>query len=125
MSTRRSPLGRNHRVESEGIRPRVTPWVLSAMSASALAEQAGRLRRFFEQHRDLNPHNVACSLVIARTSFDDRAVVVGAAREELLSGLDANASTPRSPNMAIGKATAAGGTVVVFPGQGSPWTGMA
>ncbi len=106
-------------------RPPVMPWVLSAKSASALAEQAARLRRFVEQHSDLDPNDLAYSLVTTRALFDDRAVAVGADRDELLSGLAAIASCAPGPNVATGKAAAAGGTVFVFPGQGSQWTGMA
>ena len=73
-------------------RPPVMPWVLSAKSASALAEQAARLRRFVEQHSELDPHDVAYSLVTTRALFDHRAVAVGAERDELLSGLAAIAS---------------------------------
>ena len=106
-------------------RPPVMPWVLSAKSASALAEQAARLRRFVEQHSDLDPNDVAYSLVTTRALFDHRAVAVGADRDELLSGLAAIASCAPAPNVATGKAAATGGTVFVFPGQGSQWTGMA
>lgn len=106
-------------------RPPVTPWVLSAKSASALAEQAARLQRFVEQHSELDPHDVAYSLVTTRALFDHRAVVVGAERDELLSGLGAISSSTPAPNVVTGKAAATGGTVFVFPGQGSQWTGMA
>jgi acyl transferase domain-containing protein len=64
----------------------IVDWVLCAKSESAMAEQAARLRRFGEQHSELDPH---------------------------------------APNVATGKAAATGGTVFVFPGQGSQWTGMA
>jgi acyl transferase domain-containing protein/D-arabinose 1-dehydrogenase-like Zn-dependent alcohol dehydrogenase/short-subunit dehydrogenase/acyl carrier protein len=106
-------------------RPPVMPWVLSAKSASALAAQAARLRRFVEQHPGLDPHDVAYSLVTTRALFDHRAVAVGADRDELLIGLAAIASRVPAPNVVTGKAAAAGGTVFVFPGQGSQWTGMA
>jgi acyl transferase domain-containing protein/NADPH:quinone reductase-like Zn-dependent oxidoreductase/acyl carrier protein len=111
--------------KSAGERPPVMPWVLSAKSATALAEQAARLRRFVEQHAELDPHDVAYSLVSTRAMFDHRAVAVGADRAELLSGLAAIASGAPAPNVVVGKATAPGGTVLVFPGQGSQWTGMA
>ena len=111
--------------KSVGKRPPVMPWVLSAKSASALAEQAARLRRFVEQHAELDPHDVAYSLVTTRAMFDHRAVAVGPEPAELLSGLAAIASCAPAPNVVTGKATATGGTVFVFPGQGSQWTGMA
>jgi polyketide synthase 12 len=103
----------------------VVPWALSAKSPSALAEQAARLRRFVEQQPDADPNDVAYSLTATRASFDHRAVVVGAGRNELLSGLGAIASGTPAPNVVTGKAAATGGTVFVFPGQGSQWTGMA
>ena len=112
-------------VESAPNRPLVVPWVLSAKSASALAGQAARLRRFVEQRADADPNDVAYSLVASRASFDHRAVVVGAGRDELLAGLGAIASGVPTPNVVTGKAAAPGGTVFVFPGQGSQWTGMA
>jgi acyl transferase domain-containing protein len=111
--------------ESAPKRQLVVPWALSAKSPSALAEQAARLRRFVEQRSDLNPNDVAYSLVTTRALFDHRAVVVGAERDELLGGLAAIASYVPAPNVTTGKATATGGTVFVFPGQGSQWTGMA
>ena len=106
-------------------RPPVMPWVLSAKSASALASQAARLRRFVEQHSEMDPHDVAYSLVTTRALFDHRAVAVGADRDELLSGLAAIASCAPAQNVVTGKASAAVETVFVFPGQGSQWTGMA
>jgi acyl transferase domain-containing protein/NADPH:quinone reductase-like Zn-dependent oxidoreductase/acyl carrier protein len=106
-------------------RPPVMPWVLSAKSESALAEQAARLRQFVQQHPDVDPNDVAYSLATTRASFDHRAAAVGADRDELASGLSAIASCAPAPNVVTGKAAATGGTVFVFPGQGSQWTGMA
>ena len=105
--------------------PPVAPWVLSAKSALALAEQAARLQRFVEQRPDADPNDIAYSLTATRASFDHRAVVIGAEHDELSSGLAAIASGAPAPNVVAGKAAATGGTVFVFPGQGSQWTGMA
>ena len=104
---------------------RLVPWVVSAKSASALTDQARRLQRFIEEHPDLDPTDVALSLVNTRASFDHRAVAVGAGREELLSGLAAIGAGAPAPNVAVGKAADTGRTVFVFPGQGSQWLGMA
>ncbi|MDT7738202.1 MAG: hypothetical protein QOK09_1571, partial [Mycobacterium sp.] len=106
-------------------RPLIVPWILSAKSASALADQAARLRSFVEQHPDLDPGDVAYSLITTRALFGHRAVAVGADRDELLSGLTAIACSVPAPNVVTGNATAAGRTVFVFPGQGSQWTDMA
>ncbi len=103
----------------------VVPWVLSAKSAPALAEQAQRLQRFIEQCAEAKPNDVAYSLAATRASFDHRAVVVGADRDELLSGLAAISHGDSALNVVTGKAAATGRTVFVFPGQGSQWTGMA
>src|SRR5262249_19391244 len=46
-------------------------------------------------------------------------------RHEMLSGLGAIASSVPAPSVVTGKTAATGGTVFVFPGQGSQWTGMA
>jgi acyl transferase domain-containing protein/NADPH:quinone reductase-like Zn-dependent oxidoreductase/acyl carrier protein len=108
-----------------GKRSPVMAWILSAKSAPALAEQAARLRRFVEEHAELDLHDVAYSLVSTRAMFDHRAVAVGAERAELLSGLAAIASCAPASNVVTGKAPNTGGTVFVFPGQGSQWTGMA
>ena len=112
-------------VPSSSARLPVMPWVLSAKSTTALAEQAARLRRFVEQHPDLDPTDVAYSLITTRASFGHRATAIGADREELLNGMAAIASGEPAPTVVTGKAAATGGVVFVFPGQGSQWIGMA
>ncbi|RDH78883.1 polyketide synthase [Mycolicibacterium moriokaense] len=106
-------------------RSTVLPWVLSAKSASALAEQGSRLRRFVEQRTDPDLNDIAYSLAATRASFDHRAVVIGADRRELMHGLTAISCGAPAANVVTGKAAATGRTVFVFPGQGSEWTGMA
>ena len=59
--------------ESAPKRQLVVPWVLSAKSESALAEQAARLQRFVGQRPDADPNDVAYSLAATRASFDHRA----------------------------------------------------
>jgi polyketide synthase 12 len=103
----------------------VMPWVLSGKSASALAEQAARLRRWVEWRPELDPNDVAYSLVSTRALFDHRAVAVGADRDELLTGLAAISCCEPAPNVTTGKPAATGKVVFVFPGQGSHWPGMA
>ena len=103
----------------------ITPWTLSAKSASALAGQAAALERLLEDRPDADPTDVALSLVSTTVSAKHRAVIVGSGRGELLTGLRALASGTPAPGVITGRATRAGRTVFVFPGQGSAWVRMA
>ncbi|MFE2753905.1 type I polyketide synthase [Actinosynnema sp. NPDC059335] len=121
-----------HVVLAEGPRPRteppapaadrVVPWLLSGRGQAALAGQARALR---DRLADERPVDVALSLATTRAAFEHRAVVVGATREELDAGVEALASGGASANVVQGTAGDPGRTVLVFPGQGSQWAGMA
>ncbi|VAZ75522.1 Phenolphthiocerol synthesis polyketide synthase type I Pks15/1 [Mycobacterium kansasii] len=102
----------------------VVPWVVSARSGPALANQARRLLAWVEQRRDLAPADVGWSLVSTRSVFEHRAVVVGAERAQLLSGLAGLAAGEPGAAVVAGRARPTGQTVFVFPGQGSQWVGM-
>ncbi|WP_329486221.1 SDR family NAD(P)-dependent oxidoreductase [Kitasatospora sp. NBC_01246] len=99
--------------------PAVLPWVLSARSAAALRAQAARLAAW--PAPDLA--DAGRSLLATRAAFEHRAVVLGADHAELVAGLTAVAED--SAGAVVGTAGAPGGTVFVFPGQGSQWLGMA
>ncbi|TDC80817.1 acyltransferase domain-containing protein, partial [Nonomuraea deserti] len=71
----------------------------------------------------VRPVDVAHSLVVSRSVFDHRAVVVGADRDELVAGLRELAGGAAS-GVVQGVAGGAGKSVFVFPGQGSQWLGM-
>ncbi|WP_258038811.1 type I polyketide synthase, partial [Streptomyces sp. SM12] len=98
------------------------PWVVSARSAGALREQAARLAQVCGA--DVRAGDVGLSLVGTRALHEYRAVVAGD-RRELLEGLRAVAAGEPSPFVAEGRASTTGGTVFVFPGQGTQWLGMA
>ncbi|MGC2654972.1 MAG: SDR family NAD(P)-dependent oxidoreductase, partial [Mycobacterium sp.] len=68
------------------VEPVVVPWVVSAKSVAALALQAGRLAEFVGGRAQLAAADVGWSLA-GRSSFEHRAVVLGADRGELLDGL--------------------------------------
>jgi len=93
------------------------PFVLSGKTEAAVSAQAARLAEHLRLHQDLDVTDVAWTLA-GRSTFDHRAVVVGADRETLLAGL-ADGATPIR-----GLATAKGKTAFVFPGQGSQTLGM-
>ena len=107
---------------TDGARPPVVPWVLSAKSATALASAATRLAEHVRSHRDLDPADVAWSLA-GRSAFEHRAVVLGGEREGLLAGLDGVAGDA-VVSVIQGTARAGGKTAFVFPGQGSQLLGM-
>ncbi|WP_344570451.1 SDR family NAD(P)-dependent oxidoreductase [Streptomyces axinellae] len=101
------------------------PWLLSAKSEHALREQAARLARFAARGQGAPLAGVAHTLATARTHHPHRAAVLGHTLPELLEGLGALSSG--EPHSALVQGTAAaepGGTVFVFPGQGSQWAGM-
>ncbi|KJS58922.1 hypothetical protein VM95_30480, partial [Streptomyces rubellomurinus] len=105
-----------------GDRP-VVPWVLSARDEQALRAQAGQLAGYLRERPDADLPGAARTLATGRAALEQRAVVLGQDRAELLSGLTALAEGTAAP----GVATGSGGfdrPVFVFPGQGSQWLGM-
>nr|WP_255360281.1 type I polyketide synthase [Nocardia sp. BMG51109] len=103
----------------------VVPWMVSARTSAALADQARQLRSMLEDDPELSPVDVGWSLAHSRTAFEHRAVVWGDRREDLLAGLSAVAGEEDSAGVVRGLAgTGSGGVVFVFPGQGSQWVGM-
>ncbi|MGW4211291.1 SDR family NAD(P)-dependent oxidoreductase [Lentzea sp. NPDC004789] len=99
------------------------PVVLSGRGGGALRDQAARVRELVAAGTDLA--DLAHSLVTTRSAFEDRAAVVAASREELLSGLDALIADRQAAHLVRGRAGDDSGVVFVFPGQGSQWAGMA
>nr|AKA59088.1 type-I PKS [Streptomyces sp. WAC2288] len=93
------------------------PWLLSGRSAAALRGQAGALRAVGEA----DPGAVGWSLLASRGRFEHRAVVVGSYGV----GLEALAGGEPADNVVRGEVGARGRTVLVFPGQGAQWVGMA
>ncbi|MFI6867729.1 SDR family NAD(P)-dependent oxidoreductase [Nocardia sp. NPDC050406] len=101
--------------------PGVLPWVLSARSGVALAEQAERLTSVAAER---DPVDTGFSLASTRGVFEHRAVVVGQNRADLLEGVRSVAAGTRASGVVAGRAVA-GSTGVVFSGQGAQWAGMA
>nr|WP_265415943.1 type I polyketide synthase [Streptomyces otsuchiensis] len=99
----------------------VVPWCLSARSAEALRDQAGRLLHHLTRTHPADAADIALSLA-GRTAFPHRAVLVGG-HDRLLPALEAWAAG--AGPAAGGVAEPDGRTVLMFPGQGSQWTGMA
>src|SRR5271155_3195128 len=103
--------------------PPIVPWVVSAKSAAALSAQASRLGEFIATREQLDAADVGWSLA-GRSTFEHRAVVLGADRQGLLAGLAEFADGLAGGSVVCGHGAPAGKTLFVFPGQGSQWLGM-
>ncbi len=100
------------------------PWALSAKSEPALREQAGRLAALVERDPDLDLADVGLSLATGRARLEQRAVVVGGDREELIRRLDAVVRGEQAAGVVEGSAAEPGRTAFLFTGQGSQRVGM-
>ncbi|MFB7636776.1 SDR family NAD(P)-dependent oxidoreductase, partial [Streptomyces sp. NPDC056149] len=101
-------------------------WVVSGKSEAGLRAQASRLQEFVSERPELAAVDVAFSLASSRAVLEHRAVVVGADREALLERLGSLAVGEPAAGVVTGAGVGAGsGAVLVFPGQGSQWVGMA
>ncbi|MCG8917163.1 SDR family NAD(P)-dependent oxidoreductase [Actinokineospora sp. PR83] len=108
---------------ADGGEPAVVAWPLSAATPAALGAQAERLRGFAADHGDVPPAEVAAALTRCRTALRERAVVLGPDRAAVVAGLGALAGG-RSTREVVRGAVVAGGTALLFTGQGSQRVGM-
>ncbi|MEU5987373.1 SDR family NAD(P)-dependent oxidoreductase [Spirillospora sp. NPDC047418] len=100
------------------------PWVVSGRSEEALRGQGARLRARVVEGGGARLEDVGWSLATTRTSFEHRAVVLAEDLGGGVRGLDALAGGRDAAGVVRGVAGEVGGTVFVFPGQGSQWAGM-
>ncbi|HEX8689430.1 MAG TPA: SDR family NAD(P)-dependent oxidoreductase, partial [Solirubrobacterales bacterium] len=105
--------------------PTPIPLTLSAKSEPALRESAARLVSHIEANEDLDPIDLDYSLATTRSAFEQRAVAIGADREEILRALGALAEGRDSPNALHGTASSTRPPVFLFSGQGSQHPQMA
>ena len=94
--------------------PGVVPLAISAKSPEALGEVAERLAAHLRDNPELEPLDVAYSLIATRASFEHRAVALGETREELLDSL-ASVEPARARD---------GRLAYLFTGQGAQRLGM-
>ncbi|MFJ9214099.1 type I polyketide synthase [Streptomyces sp. NPDC102264] len=106
-----------------GSPPELLPWALSARTREALREQASRLAVRVGAHPGTDPADLAFSLATSRTSFQERAVVLGRDTTDLLAGLRAITGGEASASVVEGSA-GDGRTAFVFAGQGTQRAGM-
>ncbi|MDX5570990.1 type I polyketide synthase, partial [Streptomyces sp. ID05-04B] len=110
-------------VESGGAGLPVVPWVLSGRSSDALRSQATRLLDAVRSTPDIECAEVGAALVATRTAFEERAVVWGRDRAELLSALATLAAGEAHSHVVTGT-VGEGRTAFLFAGQGAQRVGM-
>ncbi|MGW0786596.1 SDR family NAD(P)-dependent oxidoreductase [Streptomyces sp. NPDC002913] len=101
----------------------VHAWVLSAAGEDALKAQAARLLERMAGS-EIRPVDVGFSLATSRAVLDQRAVVVGNGRDELLSALGALAEGREGSGVVRGTSRSVGALAVLFTGQGAQRVGM-
>ncbi|WP_455711879.1 type I polyketide synthase [Streptomyces griseorubiginosus] len=99
---------------------------LSAHSGAGLRGQAQRLRDLLDAAPDLELAVIGKALAEHRvTDLEHRAAVVAEDREAALAALGALTEDGTHPQLTTGSGTPGADPVLVFPGQGSQWPGMA
>ena len=103
--------------------PAPLPLLLSARSPQALRAQARALADTLTGPHAPEPADAALSLLRTRARFAHRAVVLGAQRADLVSGLESLAAGRIGEDVLTATALT-GRRAFVFPGQGSQWPEM-
>ncbi|MEZ0095634.1 acyl transferase domain-containing protein/D-arabinose 1-dehydrogenase-like Zn-dependent alcohol dehydrogenase/acyl carrier protein/thioesterase domain-containing protein [Streptacidiphilus sp. EB129] len=104
------------------------PWLISARTPQGLRAQAARLRQHLTDESPAaagGPADIGYSLARTRAALEHRAVVIGSSGTELLAALDEFAAGAPSARVVTGEARGGGKVALLFPGQGSQWSGMA
>ncbi|WP_128382582.1 acyltransferase domain-containing protein, partial [Streptomyces cavernae] len=110
---------------TEVLRPLpVIPWVVSGQGAEALRDQATRLLAHIEAQPGLDSADVALSLAVSRSAFEQRAVVLGHDRQELIAHLRDLADGRTKLFALTGSAVDDGKLAFLFSGQGAQRLGM-
>ncbi|WP_329390842.1 type I polyketide synthase [Streptomyces sp. NBC_01716] len=96
----------------------VVPWLISGKTEATVRAYAERLR---DEVADARPLDVGWSLATQRAAYEYRAAVLAPDQEGFAQGLEALVQG-EAP---VATARPGSGAVMVFPGQGSQWVGMA
>ncbi|MEU4626376.1 SDR family NAD(P)-dependent oxidoreductase [Actinoplanes sp. NPDC023801] len=100
-------------------------WLISGRTGAALRAQADALR---DPVLQADPAATARALITARAALEHRAVVTAGDADGFAAGLTAAVDGVTNTHLITGvrtAATAEGGVILVFPGQGGQWAGMA
>ncbi|WP_067464458.1 type I polyketide synthase [Nocardia amamiensis] len=102
----------------------VTPWVLSARTDAAVVAQAERLLARLKDEPDADAGDIGYALAVTRAEFEQRAVLLGSDRAELLGAVESLAAQQDSVAVVRGAAGRDVRSAVMFPGQGAQRPGM-
>jgi acyl transferase domain-containing protein len=102
----------------------VLPWLLSAATAQALADQARRLLTRARAEEAPDPAGIGFTLATARAALDHRAAVVADEPDAFLTALTALAEGRDAAGVLRGVAAEPGRTAFLFTGQGAQRVGM-
>ncbi|MFC9894666.1 type I polyketide synthase [Nocardia sp. NPDC127579] len=100
------------------------PWVLSAKTSDALCGQAARLLARCTADPKGDPVDIGHALATTRTTFEHRAVVLGASPDRLLDGLAALRDGRHSATVVRAVGAIRGRVALLIPGQGTQRAGM-
>ncbi|NEB78483.1 type I polyketide synthase, partial [Streptomyces sp. SID14478] len=98
---------------------------LSARTPTALAAQARELAQLLRTAPETTLPDTARTLAAGRARFGLRAGVLGDDRDAVCAALDALAAGEAGADVVAPRTAADRRAVLVFPGQGSQWAGMA
>ncbi|MEU5651582.1 SDR family NAD(P)-dependent oxidoreductase, partial [Streptomyces pseudogriseolus] len=101
----------------------LVPWLVSGRNERALRAQAGRLLATLDELPEPGVVDVAGALAHSRSSFEHRAVVVAAHRDQFVEDLRALSKGEPGPHTVTG-VTHHGRTAFLFSGQGAQRSGM-
>ena len=102
----------------------LVPWAISGRGADGLRGQAQRLLEHLGAHPEQSAADVGWSLSTTRAAFENRAVVLGDNREELLRGVGALAAGESTAGVVEGVSMSGGRVAFMFAGQGAQRMGM-
>ncbi|MEU6609209.1 SDR family NAD(P)-dependent oxidoreductase [Streptomyces shenzhenensis] len=100
------------------------PWLISATTPQALADQARQLTTYLTTHPHTPPTHIAHALATTRTHHRHRATLIAPHHNDILADLEAIAGKRRPRKNAVVGETSAGKMAFLFTGAGSNRTGM-
>jgi acyl transferase domain-containing protein len=110
--------------QGEPISAGVVPVLVSGRTRAAMRAQSVRLLAWMDSNPDLTVIDAAYSLATSRASFEHRAVLLAADRDELIAGVTALSVGESTSGLTAGSPLGKGKVAFLFSGQGCQRLGM-